>query len=88
MERVLQMTRDGTHPIYQPEWLDDTIDEVLEIADETSPGWHNLRVAGENLSSMLQGVFGPLPLCHDNDDFEPRRLYLDPFEIFYFLIFF
>ncbi|RAK76642.1 non-reducing polyketide synthase pyr2 [Aspergillus fijiensis CBS 313.89] len=80
MERVLQMTRDGTHPIYQPEWLDDTIDEVLEIADETSPGWHNLRVAGENLSSMLQGVFGPLPLCHDNDDFEPRRLYLDPFE--------
>ncbi|RAH83134.1 ketoacyl-synt-domain-containing protein [Aspergillus japonicus CBS 114.51] len=80
MERVLHMTRDGTHPIYQPEWLDATTDEVLEITDVTSPGWHTLRMAGENLSSMLQEAFTPQSLRHGNDDFESRRLYLDPFE--------
>ncbi|RAL10592.1 ketoacyl-synt-domain-containing protein [Aspergillus homomorphus CBS 101889] len=82
MGKVLQMTRDGTHPTYQPEWLYDTIDEVLETTAGTSSGWHHLKTAGENLPRILEGSVGPIKtLCRDDDDvYGSGRSYVDFFD--------
>ncbi|PYH44900.1 non-reducing polyketide synthase pyr2 [Aspergillus saccharolyticus JOP 1030-1] len=79
IKRVLEMTRSGTHPIYQPEWLDDGIDEVLEMPVDTSSVWYNLRVAGENLPSVLQGSDAQVH-SSSHDDFEHGTPYVDPFQ--------
>ncbi|KAL3251096.1 hypothetical protein ABHI18_010823 [Aspergillus niger] len=82
MDHILSTTREGTHPVCHPDWLDGTLEDALDIAMSMvlidSTYWTSLRIAGEYLSDFLRGGSEITELPYQEGHM--NWVYKDPFE--------
>ncbi|PYH98773.1 ketoacyl-synt-domain-containing protein [Aspergillus ellipticus CBS 707.79] len=79
MDRVLSMTSDGIHSICRPEWLEDNMEDILEMSSVSSKDWTSLHIAGRKLVGFITGNTKMTEsLCKEEHS---DQLYDDPFEI-------
>ncbi|GKZ20460.1 type I Iterative Polyketide synthase (PKS) [Aspergillus brasiliensis] len=81
MDHILCTTRDGTHPVCHPDWLEGTVEDALNDAMSTVPKsgdyWTSLRIAGESLSDFLKRRSEVIEFSYQEGQMD--GVYKDPF---------